>query len=178
MRPVQVEPGRGTPRKIRNNDTHTDWRTAIDALHRWGVLSDELASAYESLRQLRNDVVHFTPRPRRDRTRTGPRRLSAESNRSLLAVFAISGGAPRFIDGTPGGSFIARDAENDPVVRRVILPHCALVSPAHRLYPVEPDGHRFSVFDDVDYAPAPLSDVRRSTRSRCGLYAPRIERAV
>lgn len=111
----------GTPRKIRNNDTHTDWRTAIDALHRWGVLSDELAGTYESLRQLRNDVVHFTPGL--DATaRESAVEAVAGVQQIIAAVFAISGGVPRFIDGTPGGSFIARDAEAHPVVRRVILP--------------------------------------------------------
>jgi hypothetical protein len=158
----------GTPRKIRNTDIHTDWRTAIQALHRWGVLSDQLAGTYESLRQLRNAVVHFNPGL--DATAREPALEAVAAVQTIIAaVFAISGGAPRFIDGTSGGSFIARDAETHPVVRRVILPHCALVSPAHRLYPAEPDGRRFIVFDDADYDPTPLSDTEFAAALEAGV---------
>lgn len=164
----------GTPRKIQNSDTHTDWRTAIDALHRWGVLSDELAGTYKSLRQLRNEAVHFTPGL--DATAREPALEAVAAVQTIIAaVFAISGGAPRFIDGTSGGSFVARDAETHPVVRRVILPHCALVSPAHRLYPAEPDGRRFIVFDDSDYDPTPLNDTEFAAALEAGVASMHTE---
>ena len=48
------------------------------------------------------------------------------------AIFTPIGGPPRFIDGTEGEYFIARDRENDPLVRRFYIPVCALVSPKPR----------------------------------------------
>ena len=112
--------------------------------------------------------MHFTPGI--DATAREPALEAVAGIQQIIAtVFAVNGGAPRFIDGTPGGSFIARAAETQPVVRRVILPHCALVSPAHRLYPAEPDGRRFTVFDDADYDPTPLSDTEFAAALEAGV---------
>lgn len=45
------------------------------------------------------------------------------------------------------------------MIRRLLIPRSALVSPAHRLYP-STDGNVFAmaIVDDADYDPSPLTD--------------------
>jgi hypothetical protein len=75
-------------------------------------------------------------------------------------LFAALGGPPKFIAGVPGASYFTQEAEQLPLVKRVLLPRCALLSPTSRIEPrLLPNGnHEWLIFDDVDYDSRPLTD--------------------
>ena len=84
--------------------------------------------------------------------------------RIVERVFEPHGGPPRFIDGTSGVCFLSLKAEQDPLIRRIFLPNCALVIPAHRLESDPTVRGDWNVYDDPDYPPEPLSDEQFAQR--------------
>jgi hypothetical protein len=81
-------------------------------------------------------------------------------------VFEPHGGPPRYIADTPGVSYLSLQAEEDPLIRRIFIPNCALVSPAHRMESdnAAPGGWR--VYDDPEYPCDPLTDEQFAQRLR------------
>ena len=75
----------------------------------------------------------------------------------IIAVqFAAFGQCPWFISDSPGISFVRQDHVHVPFVRRVVLPSCYLVGPAHQLRSL-PDG-RWEVLDDHPYPGEEIAD--------------------
>jgi hypothetical protein len=147
-----------TTKRVRRDTTFTHWEACIDVLHGWGVLPDPVAVEYRQLKSLRDDAVHFVatvPAGQRE-----PALAALKLIQSIIQeVFSPLGGPPRYIGGTAGASFIALEAEAEPFVRRILLPRSALLSPAHRFYPgSSTDGLEWTVVDDADYDPTPLTD--------------------
>jgi hypothetical protein len=65
---------------------------------------------------------------------------------------------------TPGVSFLALAAQEEPLIKRIFLPHCALASPAHRLEFSESIPEEWIVYDDTEYPCHPLSDEQFAQR--------------
>jgi hypothetical protein len=146
---------RATTKRVRNGRLGTEWGTLIGVLHGWGVFEDGVAETYCELEQLRHAAVHFDPAlPVAGREPALEALLALQ--RVVERVFEPHGGPPRYIADTPGDSYISLDAESEPLIRRIFLPHCALVSPAHRLE--YDDSDSWTVFDDVDYPSVALTD--------------------
>jgi hypothetical protein len=144
-----------TTKRVRSGRLGTEWGTLIGVLRGWGVFDEEVAETYRELERLRHAAVHFDPElPVAGREPALEALLALQ--RVVERVFEPHGGPPRYIADTPGDSYISLEAESEPLVRRVFLPHCALVSPAHRLEHDEADS--WIVFDDVDFAPLALTD--------------------
>lgn len=152
-----------TTRKVGSGNLGNSWRTLISVLHGWGVLSEPVADTYRTLEQLRHAAIHFEPELQ-----------AAEREPALTALLAIQeivthvfephGRPPRFI--RDSGVYFARAAEDDPLVKRIFLPHCALVSPNHAMEPDEDRSGGWIVMDDVDYPEGPLSDEEFLTREK------------
>jgi hypothetical protein len=119
-------------KEVYRKDSFDNWDDAIDTLASWGVLLDEATVAFKTLRDLRNQAIHFDPA-----TDTNDRPLALGAIRVMTKIistqFPVIGNCPWFIPKTPGMSFIAKAAESEPFVRRVYLPRCALLGPAHAL---------------------------------------------
>jgi hypothetical protein len=150
---------RATTRTVRNsdNETFTNWDMAIDVLHGWGVLDDGSATTYRELAEQRHATIHYdaaVPAASRE-----PALAAVMAVQSIVGViFAPLGGPPRFIAGTEGASFIALDAEQQPLIARIVIPRSVLLSPAHRMYPDSSNVNTWTVVDDRDYDPTPLTD--------------------
>ncbi|NHC16341.1 hypothetical protein [Motilibacter deserti] len=123
-----------TTKRVRRQDTFTNWEAAIDVLEGWGVLDGDLAGTYMTLKDLRHASVHYDLN-----VDSGDREPALQAvlqvQRLIEGVFTPHGGPPRFIPEVSGASFFAREAEAIPLVKRIFLPRCALLSPAHRIYP-------------------------------------------
>lgn len=154
---------KSTTKRVRHGGPFTDWGSALEVLHGWGVLSEALLKTYRELETQRHASIHFDPS-----VTAGERAPALKALRLaqeiVEGVFSPFGGPPRFIAGISGGSFISLAAEQTPIVRRVFLPRSALLSPAHRMYPSgTPQGSEWMIVDHADYDPTPLTDEEFAT---------------
>ena len=146
---------RGTPeyKRIYNKSSFDDWNKAIETLESWGVLLPEAAMAYRQLRDIRNQAIHFKPE-----VDDNERQLALEAIHTLNIIidkqFGALGRQPWFIPNTLGASFIKKEAEQWPFVKRVYLPNCYLVGPQ---YHMEFDAGRW-IIHDVEYEDREISD--------------------
>jgi len=150
-------------RRVRTGNLPNDWGALIDVLHGWGVLDDETAVLYRQIEQQRHASVHF------NRDLLPARREPALEalqviQRIIEAVLAPHGGPPRWIANTPGNSYLGLQAEAEPIVQRIFIPRCALVSPGHRLQYHENGAPEWLAFDDLDRRCEPLSDEQFAQR--------------
>lgn len=147
-----------TTRRVRSGRPLTDWTSGIQVLQGWGVLDDGTAERLGTLAELRHRSVHFN-----DSLDAGARQPALDALHLVQAViesvFTPHGVPPLFIADIAGASFLALASEQLPLVKRVYLPNSALLSPAHRMFPKTTEsGVEWTVFDDADYDPTPLSD--------------------
>lgn len=154
-----------TTKRVRAGNLGNEWGTLIEVLEGWSILEKQVADTYRELERRRHAAVHFDPRLK------AANRESALS--ALLAlqeivehVFEPHGRPPRYIAGIGGASYIALEAEKEPLVRRIFLPNCALVSPAHRLEADESVPGEWHIYDDPDYPSDPLTDEQFAKRLR------------
>jgi len=146
-----------TTRRVRSGRLGTEWGSLIDVLHGWGVLDDKVAQTYRHLEGLRHAAVHLDPTLNAAGQEPALASLSA-LQQIVESVLEPHGGPPRYIADTPGASYLSLAAEHEPFIKRVFLPHCALVSPAHRLEWSHSTPEEWTVYDDGDYPCHALSD--------------------
>lgn len=160
-----------TTRRVRRDDTFTNWDACIEVLHGWGVLTDSVATQYRQLKTLRHQSVHFNPAVAAGQRE--PALVALRLIQDIISdVFNPLGGPPRFIAGVSGASFIALEAEQEPMVKRILLPRSALLSPAHRFYPRQTaDGAEWEIVDDAEYDPEPLRDEQFAAALPAGVMA-------
>jgi hypothetical protein len=121
------------------------------------VLDDELKRIYGRLETLRHAAVHFDPSV--DAAAREPALDALLALQQIVErILEPHGGPPRYIAGTPGVSYLALAAEDEPLIKRVFLSHSALVSPAHRIELSDSSPEGLIVYDDADYPCEPLSD--------------------
>ncbi|MBZ0135778.1 MAG: hypothetical protein K8I27_05355 [Planctomycetes bacterium] len=119
-------------KRVYRKESFDNWEVAIAALEEWDVLLPQAATHFRELLTVRNRSVHFD------------RNLESETReRALEAILLVTKivqtqftelfGPPWIIPGTKGATFIARDWETNPFVRKVYLPNCVHVGPYHLL---------------------------------------------
>jgi hypothetical protein len=156
---------RATTRQVRKPRLRNEWGALIDVLHGWSVFDDEIADTYRHLEQLRHQAVHFDAD------------LSAAAREPALAallalqqiverIFEPHGKPPRYIADTLGASYLTLRAEKEPLIRRIFIPNCVLVSPAHRMEPNESSPGGWTAYDDLEYACDSLTDHEFAQRVR------------
>jgi hypothetical protein len=138
---------------VYNKDSFDDWEKTIGILESWQVLLPNVVSTFRELKKLRNEAIHFNPE-----TDTNDKTLALESIRKLTAIvdgqFSGFGPQPWFIPDIPGCSFIKREYETFPFVRRIVVPNCSLVGPRHTLE----HKNGWIVKDDFEYEAREISD--------------------
>jgi hypothetical protein len=145
-------------KRVFRKDSFDDWPFVIDILDAWGVLIPEASNAYRKLAKLRNQSIHFKPDLDHN-----DRELALEAIQTLSRVidaqFTAFGVRPWFIPGTPGVSFIKKEAERVPIVKLVYLPNCAPVGPLHTLEPrIDSGVTHWIVHDDYAYEAREITD--------------------
>jgi len=151
---------RATPqyKKVYRTNSFANWNLVIDTLEAWNVLLPEAVRGYRRLARIRNQAIHFNAE-----TDQNPRGIALRSIQTLSAIletqFTAFGIRTWFISGTPGVSFIKKEAELNPFVRAFYLPNCALVGPFHTLeFQPSPDGSTVIVHDTYAYSEKEISD--------------------
>jgi hypothetical protein len=154
-------------RKVARKESFDRWEFAIDTLSSWNVLLPEAAEAFRQLSAVRNRTIHFHPA-----TDTNDRTLALDAIRLLdqiiNAQFATMGLHPWFIPDTAGESFIRLQWENQPFVRKIYLPNCIHVGPAHRFLQVTTE---LVVQDSSDYPTNEIADEEYAALRKASLQA-------
>jgi hypothetical protein len=145
-------------KNVYRKSSFDNWQVAIDTLEAWRVLLPDSVADYRRLAEIRNRAIHFNPD-----TDHNDRELALEAIQTLSRIidnqFTVFGIRPWFIPGTPGVSFIKKEAEADPFIRTVYLPNCALVGPYHTLeVETTPEGTKWIIHDNYDYEQKEISD--------------------
>jgi hypothetical protein len=154
-----------TTKRVRAGNLGNEWGTLIRVLEGWGILDGVVADIYRELESRRHAAVHFDP---------GLKAAGRDSALSALIaiqeivqhIFEPHGGPPRYIANIAGASYIALEAEREPLIRHIYLPNCALVSPAHRLEADESVLGGWRVYDDPGYPCDSLTDEQFAMRLR------------
>lgn len=138
---------------IYRKDSFDNWDIPINTLESWDVLLPEATEGFRKLKDMRNAALHFNPE-----TDTNDRELALAAIRTLTEVlehqFAGGGERPWYFHGR-GVTFVKKDCENLPFVKRLILPSCALVGPKHRL---DMRNNQWIVLDTHDYEDKEITD--------------------
>ena len=144
-------------KRVYNKDSFNDWERAAVPLESWGVLLPDAAKAFRELEILRHRSIHFDPAVDTD---DRPLALQAIEKISIIirVQFGGFGNQPWFIPGIRGASYIEKEAEEWPFVKRVYIPNSHLVGPLHKLGSVSGRIDLVHVYDDNDYEDREISD--------------------
>jgi hypothetical protein len=141
-------------RRVYRNSSFDKWEVPIATLEAWDVLLPDAAAAFRELATVRNRAIHFHPETDRN-----ARSLALDAirllDRAVLAQFPVMGLQPWFIPDIAGESYIKRDWEDHPFIRRVYLPNCLRVGPHHAVVSIVPE---YRIRDRDDYPDVEVSD--------------------
>lgn len=154
-----------TTKRVRSGNLGNEWGSLIAVLHAWDVFDDNVAGLYRELEQRRHAAVHFDPTLRAAGRESALAALLA-LQRIVEHIFEPHGGPPRYIADTPGASYLSLQAEKEPLIRRIFIPNCALVSPAHRMESDRSAPGEWTIYDDSEYPCDPLTDEQFAQRLR------------
>jgi hypothetical protein len=140
-------------KKVYRKDSFDNWDLAINVLDNWEVLLPDTSRLFKELAGIRNNSLHFNPEV--DTNTREKAKMAIEKLSGIIKdQFAGFGTQPWFICGK-GATFIRKDWENNPFVKRIILPNCFLVGYKHTL---EKNDNMWIVHDDYNYPIESLSD--------------------
>lgn len=146
---------RDTPeyKDVYRKDSFDNWPLAIDTLQSWGVLLPTSVAKFDELNTKRNESIHFRPE-----VDTNARELALKAISILQDIvkeqFASVGPQSWLLWGL-GEIYIKKEWENNPFVKHIYLPNCALVGYKHRVESVMP---QWVINDDFQYDERPLTD--------------------
>jgi hypothetical protein len=147
--------------RVSRKTSFSNWRLMIDTLESWDVLLPSVATGFRKLCRLRNSAVHFNPN-----LDSGSRAPALKALNTLGGIltsqFSAFGPQPWFIKGTPGESYIKKDWENRPFIKRVYLPNCRPLGPAHVVEGVLPWRIRDCNYEQREITDDEFCDIRRS----------------
>jgi len=140
-------------KQVYRKDSFDNWGLAIDTLEAWEILLPNVVDNFRKLNEKRNNAIHFNPE-----TDHNDRELALESVHLLQdiigAQFSAFGTQPwLFI--VPGECYIKKDWEEEPFVRILYLPNCALVGTKHTIESLFP---RIVVNDNFEYDEREITD--------------------
>ena len=115
------------------------FHTALTILNRWDVLEPKALSLFEHLRILRNALVHFDADlydNLRDRSLAAVTTLR-DAIDAQFGVFIPR----RLIPGIAGAMYLKKQVEDEPFIRRYVLPLAFAVGPRNTVAPHPPSGY-------------------------------------
>lgn len=141
-------------KKVYGKDSFDNWGLAIDTLEGWDILLPQTAAVFREFKSTRNCAIHF--RPDLDQECRGPAlKALHEFNQIISLQFASFGKLPWYLTQIRGASYVRKDFENRPFVKRVILPNCELLGHKARLEYMNPG---WRTIDEDDYPDVEISD--------------------
>ena len=142
-------------KRVYRKDSFDNWDVAIEVLATWGALLPATAEQFRRLRDVRHRTLHFNPATERE---ARPEALAALLlfQEIITTQFAAFGPQPWYVPNDIGISFVRKEYVEKPFVKRVVLPGCALVGPAHDLRAMPGGG--WEVLDDGVYPDEEITD--------------------
>jgi hypothetical protein len=141
-------------KSVYSKESFDNWSIAIDTLEAWGVLTPSVKESFKALEEDRNRSLHFNPT-----TDTNDRSLALDAIKKLNDIisnqFSGFGAQPWFIPDIPGSSFIKKEYENHPFIKKVYIQSCHKVGPYHRLDFKE---DKFFIIDENVYEDKEITD--------------------
>lgn len=141
-------------KSVYRKDSFDNWDLAINTLESWSVILPDVAVDFRELKEIRNGAIHFDPETDRN-----DKEISLAAVKILTEIvedqFSGFGTQPWFIPDIVGSAYIKKEFEEQPFVKRIILPNCNLVGPFHKLQS-GPQG--WIVLDNYDYEDKEISD--------------------
>lgn len=141
-------------KKVYNKDSFDDWDKAIGVLSNWKILRPDPKLRFLELKRIRHDNIHFGYS-----TDYNDRQYAIEALLKMTEIikgqFGAAGPLPWFIPNAKGVTYIKKEYENDPYVKEIYLPSCALVGPNHRM---EFNNDQLKVVDEEEYEDRDVSD--------------------
>lgn len=150
--------------EVATDRSFSNWKLMIRTLDTWGVFEPEVSEHFRQLSRLRHRSVHFNPA-----TYTAVREDALAAIIHLRNILEKQFGAfglhRWYIRGTLGACFIAKDYEQDPFVRRFIIPSATYVGPLHSVRAGEDMRWQF-----VDWTPDVYGDGEISDEDYCRVF--------
>ena len=141
-------------KNVYRKDSFDNWDVAINTLESWSVLLPEVVADFRELKETRNRVIHFNPETDRNE-----KQLATVAVKRLTKIvegqFSGFGTQPWFIPNIAGAAYIKKQFEEQPFVKRILLPSCERVGPYHRL---QLSDQGWVVQDDYPYENKEISD--------------------
>ena len=138
----------GWYKKVHNKDSFDNWDLSITVLKDWGILSNELASTFYDLGEIRHQSIHFQKLPDIE-----ARAINAVTavTKATDSLFGMRGDV-LFMH---GHLFIKKEKEDDPLVREFYIPSSHYVG--YR-YKIETRDGQPAIIDDDTYADREVTD--------------------
>ncbi len=140
-------------KRVYDKNSFDNWNLAIETLSAWDVLLPNVIQEFQSLRDRRNDAIHFRPE-----TDKNDRELALAAIKNLNSIigsqFSAGGQEPWFIPNVPGECYIKKSWENKPFIRKIYFPNCHAVGPSHTVENVNP----WRIRDETQYEQREISD--------------------
>lgn len=141
-------------KQIYQKDSFDNWDIPISVLESWGVLLPDAGKAFRELKDKRNDAIHF-----RLETDYHDRELALSAILCLKKIIDVQfmgfGLAPWFIEGARGETFIKKEWENNPFIKKVYLPNSFYVGHKHQIQSLQP---QLVVNDNFEYENKEITD--------------------
>jgi hypothetical protein len=161
-------------RHVAGRESLNDWSKCVKTLKRWGVFSEDVGRDYERLRKQRIAAVHYRPALDEDDARIAALNAVRLLCSLVERIFNAVGQGAHYFTAPIGRPYVRSEAEDDPFVKRFILPACALVSPRFRFIPSTSAVGGFDVYDDpeIGVGEPPLSDEEFADPTRARPQVP------
>lgn len=143
--------------EVATDRSFSNWKLMIRTLDAWGVLEPGVSELFRQLSRLRHRSIHFNPA-----TYTAVRKDALAAIVHLRDIlekqFGAVGRHRWYIRGTLGACFIAKAWEQDPFVRRFIVPSATYVGPLHSVRPTDDMRWQFVDWTPDVYGKGEISD--------------------
>lgn len=148
---------------IYNKESFDDWKKSIDILWDWKVItSKDIRTKYRKLASIRHNVIHF------NRLKD----IEVKALDVLAIVYDITtyffavGHREDIYFWCPGEVYIRKEAEQNPFVREMILPHCSLVGYEHRIESVNNQliARDNNIYEQKEISDGQFADLRKGFR--------------
>lgn len=149
--------GHPATKHVAGKESFDGWEKCIRTLEAWDVISDDVKSEYRALEKARHDAVHYRTTLDDSDSRDAALHAIKLLGAAIEKIFNPHGSGQHYFTGPMGRSYIRLASEQDPFIRRFILPVCALVTPIFRFVA---SGNDLEVYDDPAYGAdtEPLTD--------------------
>jgi len=162
------------PLKLRKHGHVQKWSLLVETMKGWHIMQPKAAEDFMKLEELRQLTIHFHPKEDVDNNAQGIALKAIRIFQGIInAQFASHGNLPWYIQGVEGETYIKKEWDECPYIKRLYRHHCELVGPNHEVRGINP--YRI---EDKEYTKREIDDaefvrLRTETSTYKGLVVAR-----